>query len=199
MDRCPTCGQEVPGAIYVPEAAPIGHRRPPDYCSACGAAFPWTVRRQTPHGPTALARLEELLRRLPLVARQLRDRHAERPPFRVDDEHDLADLLRALLPLHFDDVRYERRTPRYAPGSRMDFVLAPSSLALTAKRMNRMLDQDLIVAQLGEDIAYYRQKKSGTLVTCVYDPERLLLDPRQLEIAWAALSDELRVRPVIAS
>ena len=47
-------------------------------------------------GPLAL--LEELLRRLPRVIRQLRTRQGDRPPLRVEDERDLEDLLRALLP-----------------------------------------------------------------------------------------------------
>jgi len=199
LDRCRTCGQEIPGAIYVPEAAPIGVRRPPQYCSACGAAFPWTERPQASPAPGSLAVLESLLRRLPLAARQLRDRHGERPPFRVDDEHDLEDLLRALLPLHFDDVRYERRTPGYASGTRTDFMLSPSAIALTAKRVNPSLRPDLLRQQVYEDIAYYRQRNCRTLVACVFDPERLLFDPGELERTWAGLSDELRVRPVIAS
>jgi hypothetical protein len=136
---------------------------------------------------------------LPLVARQLRDRQDDRPPFRVDDERDLEDLLRALLPLHFDDVRYERRTPSYASGIRTDFVLAPSAIALTTKRMKPTLDPELLRQQLCEDIAYYQQRSCRALSVCVYDPERLLVGPQQLETAWSSLSDELGVRPVIAS
>lgn len=199
LDCCGTCGQALPGATYVPEAAPMGVRRPPEYCSTCGAAFPWTVRRQAPYGPGSLAVLEALLRRLPLAARQLRNRYEDRPPFRVDDEHDLEDLLRAVLPLHFDDIRYECRTPRYASGTRTDFLLAPSGIALTAKRMTPNLRQDVLGAQLCEDIAYYRQKSCRGLVAYVFDPERLLFDPGQLEIAWAGLSEDLHVQPVIAS
>ena len=199
LDRCGTCGEGIPGAIYVPEAAPIGARRPPEYCLACGAAFPWTVRRRPPRGPGPLAVLESLLRRLPLVARQLRDRQGDRPPFRVDDEHDLEDLLRALLPLHFDDVRYERRTPSYGPGIRTDFLLAPSAIALTTKRMKPTLRPELLREQVCEDIAYYRQRNCRALSVCIFDPERLLSGPEQLETAWSSLSDELPVRPVIAS
>src|SRR5262249_38052850 len=138
-------------------------------------------------------------RRLPLVARQLRDRQGDRPSFRVDDEHDLEDLLRALLPLHFDDIRYERRTPRYASGSRTDFLLAPSAIALTVKRVSPRLRENLLGEQLAEDAGYYRQKNCRTLVACVFDPERILVNPGQLETAWAGLSDDLRLQPVIAS
>jgi REase_DpnII-MboI/Uncharacterized protein conserved in bacteria (DUF2321) len=199
LDRCQTCGQEIPGAVYVPEAAPIGVRRPPEHCSACGAAFPWTARRQARPAPASLAVVEALLRRLPLVARQLRDRHGSRPPFRISDEHDLEDLVRALLPLHFDDVRYECRTPGYATGSRTDFLLVPSAIALTVKCASPILRQERLGEQLAEDIFYYRHKSCRTLVACIFDPEKILSDPGQLETAWAALSDEVRVLPVVAS
>jgi len=199
LDRCPTCGEEIPGAFYVPDAAPIGLRRPPAHCTACGAAFPWANRVVALAAVSALALLETLLRRLPLVARQLRDRYQERPPFRVEDEHDLEDLLRALLPVHFDDIRTERRTPGYAAAARTDFLLAPCAIALTAKRVIAGLRPDLLREQLREDLDYYRPKSCRTLVACIYDPERMLFDPGQFETAWAAISDELPLRPVIIS
>src|SRR5439155_25452025 len=84
-----------------------------------------------------LAALETLLRRLPRVVHELRSRHGERPPFRAADGYDLADLLRALLPLHFDDVRPPSRTPSYAAATRTDFLLVSPpggrAIALTAK------------------------------------------------------------------
>src|SRR5205814_8178601 len=83
------------------------------------------------------AALENLLRRLPRVIHELRWRHGERPPFRVSDIHDLEDLLRALLPLQFDDVRPLCRTPSYAAATRTDFLLVSPvggrSIALTPK------------------------------------------------------------------
>ena len=132
IDRCPTCGTGLPGAVSVPGLAPVGTRRPPRCCSVCGAAMPW-VRQSGPAAGDPTAPLERLLRRLPRVIRQLRWRQGDRPPFRVEDERDLEDLLRALLPLHFDDVRPEGRTPRYAAGVRTDFRLAPERIAVAVK------------------------------------------------------------------
>ena len=65
LERCPTCGQELPGAVYVPGLVPVGSRRPPQFCATCGASFPWTERApfSSPSGP--LRQLETLLRRLP--------------------------------------------------------------------------------------------------------------------------------------
>src|SRR5262249_19589729 len=123
LDSCQTCGRELPGAIAVPGLHPVGARRPPLYCPACGAAFPWA---HPPRPATAepLDSLEGMLRRLPRAVRQLRVRQGDRPAFRVVDEKDLEDLLRALLPLYFDDVRPQSRTPRYAACTRTDFLLA---------------------------------------------------------------------------
>jgi hypothetical protein len=169
LERCPTCGLELPGAIVVPGLQPVGARPAPHFCAKCGAAFPWThLRRRPPHEPLAI--LENLLGRLPRVVRQLRVRHGDRPPFRVADERDLEDLLRALLPLHFDDVRPECRTPRYAAGTRTDFLLVPENFALTIKWV-----QPRILEQVPEDVSYYRhERKCRTLVVFVYDPESAL-------------------------
>jgi hypothetical protein len=166
MDRCGTCGHELPGAIVVPGLHPLGVRPAPSYCAMCGAAFPWTTRRRPPKRE-ALAVLETMLQRLPLVIRQLRVRHADRPPFRAVDEYDLEDLLRALLPLYFDAIRPECRTPSYAAGTRTDFVLAAESIALTIKWA-----RPGILEQAAEDARYYRrERKARTLVVFVFDPE----------------------------
>jgi hypothetical protein len=200
LDHCLTCGHELPGAVAVPGLVPIGRLPPPSYCSTCGAAFPWTQRPSAASVAEPLVVLETLLRRLPRVVRQLRVRHGERPPFRVEDEHDLEDLLRALLPLAFQDVRPESRTPRYDAGTRTDFLLAPEAIAITVKRATPDLRESGLAEQLREDrAAYATQGYCRTLVEFIYDPEELLLEPRQLEVAWSQPQDELNVRCVIAS
>jgi hypothetical protein len=173
IDRCPTCGFELAGAPTVPPW-PVGSRQPPSYCSNCGAAFSWAVRPDRPPAPEPLVRLEALLRRLPEVIRQLRVRHSDRPPFRVTDDRDLEDLVRALLPIHFADVRPINRTPRYAAVTRTDFLLAPEQIALTVKCVGPASGAEL-AKQFAEDVAYYEsQGICRTLVCFVYDPERLL-------------------------
>jgi hypothetical protein len=200
LDRCLTCGHELEGAHYLPGSQPVGMNRPPQFCPACGAAFPWARRRAGASGLDVLTVLEKLLRRLPRVVRELRVRHGERPALRVDDEHDLEDLLRALLQLSFDDVRLESRLPHYAVTPRTDFRIAASRLILTVKKAGPALRAPELGSQLLEDIGHYQGRADcRQLVACVYDPKRLLVDPVSLETQWAALADELPVRVVIAS
>lgn len=201
IDRCQTCGQELLGAVHVPGLVPIGRLEAPQYCSACGAAFPWMARPVPAGAGVAVAELEKLLRRLPRVIRQLRVRQEDRPPFRVRDERDLEDLLRSLLPLHFDDVRPECRTASYNPGTSTDFLLEPESIALTVKRVwTRGEEEQRIADQLQEDASYYElQQESKTLVCFVYDPEGRLHDPRQWETTWSKPVGELNVRSVIGT
>lgn len=190
LQHCGTCGHELPGALIVPGMHPVGVRPAPAYCEWCGAAFPWTKQRRPPKREAVLI-LENLLRRLPHVIRQLRVRHDARPPFRVADERDLEDLLRALLPLHFDDIRPEGRSPSYSAVTRMDFLLAPESIAVTLK-----LVQPHVLEQVAEDAEYYRiERKCRTLVVCVYDPEASLREP----CVPPPVGEELEVRFVIAA
>jgi hypothetical protein len=196
LHACPTCGRELPGARAVPGLEPIGKLRAPPHCPLCGAAFPWAPRPARP--PEVLAALDRLLRRLPRAVRQLRVRHGGRPAFRVEDEYDLADLLRALLPLSFDDVRPEGRTPSYAAGTRTDFVLAAEQTVVTAKRVSTAADEPGLAAQVAEDAGYY-ERRGGVqrLVVLIHDPERHLPEPARFESACRR-DDDLMVRCVVA-
>jgi hypothetical protein len=134
------------------------------------------------------------------VIRQLRWRQGERPPFRIEDERDLEDLLRALLPLSFDDVRPEGRTPRYAAGVRSDFRLAPERLAVAVKVARPPVLGDRMKEQLCEDAAYYRGRPDcHTLVVLIYDPEERIPEPRTQEAAWSMREGEWQLRCVICT
>jgi hypothetical protein len=197
LEQCLTCGQAIPGTGRALDLVTIGTVPPPSYCPTCGAAYPW-VRRPRP-APEPLAQLENLLRRLPLVIRQLRWRQGERPPFRVEDERDLEDLVRALLPLHFEDVRPESRTPRYSTATRTDLVLAREKVAVTLKYARPGADERQWAAQWQEDIDYYRGRGGcRVLVGFVYDPEGLVAPSPVLENLGAEFRGEIEPRWVVA-
>jgi hypothetical protein len=197
IEHCPTCGQQLPGALVVPGLQPLGVRQPPCYCSTCGAAFPWTKQRRPPK-TESLTVLESMLRRLPLVIRQLRSRHGDRPPFRIADERDLEDLLRALLPLHFEDIRPECRTPRYSSVTRTDYLLAKEGIAMTVKWVNADVRVTQLIEQLREDAEYYgRERKCRILMGLVYDPEMKVPEPTKLETACSGTEDAMQVRCIV--
>jgi hypothetical protein len=200
ISRCPTCGRDLPGALPLPGLATIGERQPPEHCPGCGAALPWSEVPAAAHAPGTLAVLEPLLRRLPRAARQLRDRYEGRPSLRVEDEHDLEDLLRAVLHLHFDDVRREGRTPGYDPGTRTDFIVGPEALAVTAKLVTPDVTAESLLGQLREDVAYYqRQPTCGGLVALAYDPEQRLCDRERFEAACRRSGQGFDLRCVVAT
>jgi REase_DpnII-MboI/Uncharacterized protein conserved in bacteria (DUF2321) len=196
--HCSTCGRELPGAGHVPGLVPIGAWPAPRHCPTCGAVFPWARHPRPTRDAQAL--LEALLRRLPLTIRQLRWRQGDRRPYLVEDERDLEDLLRALLPLHFDDVRLESRTPRYSACTRTDLLLAPQKMSLTVKRARPSLREPQLAEQAQEDAAYY-QARGGcrTLIIFIYDPEGLLRDRQTLQPAASELERDLDVRYILAA
>jgi hypothetical protein len=68
--------------------------------------------RGAPRTASALDKVTRLCRRFDVVARQLSRRHGSRPPFEIKDEHDVQDLMHALLLVEFEDVR---RSPGIRP------------------------------------------------------------------------------------
>jgi hypothetical protein len=191
LDRCDTCGTLLAGALSVHGLDPIGSR-PPAFCTTCGVAFPWTAE-PTPPDESPLGRLEHLLRRLPRVARELRLLPGSRSDVR--EERDLDNLVRALLPIHFDDVRPEARTPRYAAGTRTAFVLPEVEAVLVPHLIGLGLNEVGLTRRFTEDIDQYRDR-CRTLVLFVYDPERRL--PERLEAAWSRTEGRLAVRCVVS-
>jgi hypothetical protein len=186
LSRCPTCGEEIPGAAPLAGLMPIGRRPAPQHCPRCGAAFPWAVEEGPAPAPNTLSEVQALLRRLPRAAHQLRERHAGRPTLRVDDVHDLEDLLRAALHLQFDNVRRETRTPTYASDVRTDFVIVPNQIAVMAKLLTANAEPQ-IASEIREDTLYYQRLPEFTaLAVLIYDPEQFLRDRQSFEAALAS-------------
>jgi hypothetical protein len=116
------------------------------------------------------------------------------------DERDLEDLLRALLPLHFEDIRPECRTPRYSAMTRTDHLLAKEGIALTVKLANADVRESQLIEQFREDVEYYRQeRKCRILIAFLYDPEGVAREPHALEAACSGLGSEPEVRCVISA
>lgn len=199
FNRCLTCGQALPGSPRDLDLVPIGEIRPPHYCSTCGAAFPWTHRSPQATSQDVLEELCKLLRRTPFIVGQFRSRHGDRQPFVVRDDHDLVDMLRALLAVRFDDIRLENCLPSYAAENRTDLLLHPSRILIIARVLQPGESDDRMLAQLTQDALLYQSCDLRKLVYFVYDPERRLVQPKRLEKIWASQVGSGRVVPVIVS
>ena len=193
LDRCDTCGHLLAGALPAHGLDPIGSR-PPAFCTTCGVAFPWATPA-TPPDESLLGKLEHLLRRLPRVGRELRLLPGSRSDVR--EERDLDDLVRALLPIHFDDVRPEARTPRYAPGNRTAFLLPEIEAVVVPHLVGLGMGEADLTRRRTEDVDQYRDRAGcRTLVFFVFDPERRL--PERVEAVWSREDGTLSVRSVLA-
>jgi hypothetical protein len=146
--------------------------------------------------------IESVLRvcnRFSEVGRQLQYRHDDRTTLMIDDEYDVQDLMHGLLMIFFDDVRQEEWTPSYAGGSsRIDFLLKDSEVALEIKKTRGGLRDVKVGEQLIIDIEKYRSHPNcKTLICFVYDPQRLIRNPRGLETDLSGQRDSLDVRVLI--
>ena len=115
--------------------------------------------------------------------RGLSDRYNKRASFVIDDEHDVQDLLFAILRLHFNDVRKEDPAPINAgASSRVDIVLKNEKVLIEVKRTSPYLRDKEIGEQLAIDKQRYREHPDYKKLYCfIYDDGGYLKNPDGLE------------------
>jgi hypothetical protein len=113
---------------------------------------------------------------------------------------DLADLLRAVLYLHFDDVRRVNRTPKYSAGTRTDFVVGTDRIAVAAKLATPGVGERQLAHELEEDVAHYEgQPDCERLIVLICDLEQVLHNPRQIEAVWSRAAGGFDVQCIVGS
>lgn len=203
ISNCPNCGGTIYGKTHVPDSAFTFagiSTEAPQYCEheECGRAFPWANKSRTKEVELSdVSNLERLFDRFAEVAKQLgQRRYADRQSFIIADEHDVQDLLHALLRMFYDDVRTEEHTPSYAGKSaRMDFLLKREQIVIETKmgRSGLALGDELLV-----DIARYKGHAQCQALWCfVYDPGNLVANPRGIESDLSGKHGKLNVRVII--
>jgi len=86
--------------------------------------------------------LERIFSRFHRINLQLQNRYSGRPTIQINDEHDVQNLLHALLNLYFDDIRPEEFTNSSAGrNSRTDFLLKREEVMIEAKRTRQGLKE----------------------------------------------------------
>src|SRR4030067_872229 len=130
-----------------------------------------------------IPKLERIFIRFHSIAREIRDRHENRPSLDIKDEYDVQDLLHVLLLIFFKDIRPEEWTPSYAGGSsRMDFLLKEYQAVVEVKKTRDNIRDKQIGNQLIEDIARYGEHPDcKTLVCFIYDPDGYIANYTGLE------------------
>lgn len=148
----------------------------------------------------ALGFIRKLCTRFHALVRELRQRSENRPPLDVEDEHDVRDLVRALLCLEFEDLSLEEWIPPYAGGaSRTDFVLKRERIAMVVKKTRQGLGAKEIADQLAIDFQRYSiHPNCHTLLCFIYDPEGRVVNPRRLEADLTRESGGRTVEVLIA-
>ena len=143
--------------------------------------------------------LEQILRRFPVMARQLQMRHDNRPSMNIVDEYDVQDLLHAVLRLFYMDVRAEEWTPSYAGGAaRMDFLLKSERTVVEVKNTRQGVAAKQVGDQLLVDIARYSvHPDCQTLICLVHDPDARIGNPVGLENDLSRANGEMTVKVIV--
>lgn len=160
----------------------------------------WQVGRS---GRDAVELVRTLCSRFRLFALQIQKRYNQRQTICFEDEHDVQDVMHALLRLHFDDVRAEEWTPSYAGNaSRTDFLLKREQViveTMVTRTKSRKLDQREITTQIIIDKERYRTPPNcKTLVCFVYDPDHVCDNAAALESDVSSEGPPLRLVVVAA-
>lgn len=115
--------------------------------------------------------LLNLLKQFHKVAQELRDRRQNKKTLIIANEYDVQDLIKALLHLHFTDIRREEFSPSsLGANSRLDFVLKKEKIILEVKMTNSRLNAKKVGEELLTDIGRYKEYPDCCdLVIFIYD------------------------------
>lgn len=145
--------------------------------SAIDAAFALDASAASP--ATRLARQSALEGVLAIVesfkasAGVLRNRHANRTPFKIKDEYDVQDLFHALvLPIVPDMVPEDPASKIANKSSRLDFTSKSTGLGIELKHLKSKGDADRVRNEILVDEATYQAHPYvDTVVAFVHDPD----------------------------
>lgn len=187
--------------LMPPEMSPSMVEAPQDSPSvkqAIGLSIARVVESTLDQDPLNLIR--KVCLRFHSVARQLRLRRDYRPTLEVDDDHDLQDLLCALLKVEFDEVATEEWTPPYTGGAvRTTLLVSRDQIAIVAKKTGPGVTTKELADQVAADSAYYRAQGRCSILFCfMYDPEGRIGSPKRLETTLTSVSEHCRVEVLVA-
>ena len=152
---------------------------------------------------SALLQPVEVIKRLAnkfhLVVRQLSQRQNGRQSFMIADEYDVQDLFRAILTIFFNDIRAEEWTPSYAgKSSHVDLSLNSKQVAIEIRKTKAGLGAKEVIDQIIIDTnRYHTHPNCKTLILFIYDPDKTLPNPRELEKNLSHLFGDTLIQVII--
>lgn len=187
-------------SVELPSGQPVSPPKTPAPAARRQARLSGSGADSTVVSVDALGLIRKICTRFHAVARQLRQRREDRATLEVEDEHDVRDVLNALLSLEFEDISTEEWTPKYVRGSnRMDLVLKQERIVIVAKKTRPGLGAREITDQLTIDSKHYAANpECKTLFCFVYDPEGRIGNPRRIEADLSSVSDERTIEVLIS-
>lgn len=181
ITKCSECGNQIQGAKLTRPTYPV--KVAPNNCQSCGIKFPWINKRKeiqkADDKQKSFEILERLFSKFHTLAKQLRQRHNNRPTLDITNEYDVQDFLHVLLKIYFQDIRPEEYTPSFAGKSdRMDFLLVDESVAIETKMTRDSLTTTQLSDDLLRDIATYKEHSNcSSLAIFIYDPSERINNP----------------------
>lgn len=159
-------------------ASPVTQTKPPTPSPPGPQGAP---RSSTP--ASFIEVVKTLLARFHTVVRQLRERSEGRPPLEVEDEHDIRDVLRALLYIACEDVALEEWAPTNNPHAlQRDFLVQPWGIVIfVAKTRSGMGVKELTDRWTATCRRYAARPDCHSILGFMYDPEGRIPNPRRLE------------------
>lgn len=151
--------------------------------AVCGMS-PGRGKRVHPVGSArdALAAVHDIASSLPTAIKALTDRGSA-PAFEVKAEKDLQDVLFVILRSLFDDTRREEWTPSSAGNAkRVDLMIPNADLLIETKFVRNARHARTVADELRVDFeSYHSHPACKAVFALVWDPKRLIADPKQLE------------------
>lgn len=131
--------------------------------------------------PDRRALITEMLEAFPVIARHMERRSRNRPPFVIENEYDVQDLLYSSIRSVFIDAVQEEWTPSLAGTAKRIDVVIPSIETIVETKMvrNRQHAKDVIHELMIDFECYHTHPACGSLMVFMYDPQRFIADPDQ--------------------
>ncbi len=112
----------------------------------------------------------------------LSERKHNRPPFNVENEYDVQDLLYVIVKPIFPDARLEEFTVKHASKTKkIDIVIPSIDVVIETKFVRDKNHANSITNEIKIDIeSYHVHQNCKTLCVLIYDPEKNILDPENI-------------------